>query len=119
VEETCEQLRAAIEAAGWQCPAVRDMRQSMAKYGVTFPGEARIVELCQATYAKQVLTTNPEVLTLMPCAWGVYKGSDGKVYISGLNMGLMGKLFGGTIAKVMGGSVAEDEAAMLARVVAH
>lgn len=52
---------------------------------------------------------------LMPCAWGVY-GKDGKVMITGMNMGLMGKMFGGTIARVMGGSVARDEAAILEKV---
>ena len=61
--------------------------------------------------------TNPEVSTLMPCAWGVYKGDDGKVYISGMNMGLTGKLFGGNIAKVMGSSVSKDEKAMLKDVI--
>ena len=119
VDETCAALEKAIEEGGWSCPGVRDMKKSMAKYGVEFPGEARIVELCKADYAKKVLTTNPEVLTLMPCAWGVYKGTDGKVYISGMNMGLMGKMFGGTIAEVMGGSVAKDERQMLASVIAE
>jgi uncharacterized protein (DUF302 family) len=117
VDETCTALVAAIEGGGWVSPATRDMKKSMARYGVEFPDEARIVELCKAEYAKEVLTTNPEVLTLMPCAWGVYKGADGKVYISGMNMGLMGKMFGGTIAKVMGGSVARDEHTMLAGVI--
>jgi uncharacterized protein (DUF302 family) len=72
-----------------------------------------IVELCKAEYAKDVLSTNPEVSTLIPCAWGVYEGDDGNVYITGMNMGLMGKMFGGNIAKVMGASVAKDEKQML------
>jgi uncharacterized protein (DUF302 family) len=117
VEETCAALEKAIEAGGWSSPATRDMKKAMAKHGVEFPGEVRIVELCKAEYAGKVLATNPEVLTLMPCAWGVYKGADGKVYVSGMNMGLMGKMFGGTIAEVMGGSVAKDEHGMLADIV--
>ena len=32
-----------------------------------------------------------------------------KTYLSKMNVGLMGKMFGGNIAKVMGGSVAVDE----------
>lgn len=119
VEETCTALEQAIKAGGWVSPATRDMKKSMAKHGVEFPGEVRIVELCKAEYAEKVLATNPEVLTLMPCAWGVYEGADGKVYISGMNMGLMGKMFGGTIAEVMGGSVAQDEHKMLAAVIAE
>ncbi len=113
VEETCNQLKAAIEANGWVCPAIRDMNMSMAKQGVQMEKPVRIVELCNPGYAKDILTTNPEVSTLIPCAWGVYEGDDGKIYISGMNMGLMGKMFGGNIAKVMGGSVSKDEKKML------
>lgn len=119
LDETCERLRAAIEAQGWRCPAIRNMTQSIAKEGVTLRREVRIVELCQADYARQVLETNPEVSTLMPCALGVYEGADGKVYVSGMNTGLMGKVFGGRIAEVMGNLVSADEARILARVVAR
>ena len=117
VEETCIQLKAAIEENGWNCPAVRDMNLTMEKHGVTMERPVKIVELCKAEYAKDVPLTNPEVSTLMPCAWGVYEGDDGRIYISGMNMGLMGKMFGGNIAKVMGGSVSKDEARMLERVI--
>lgn len=113
VEETADHLKAAIEARGWKVPAVRNMNQAMAQQGVTMETPVRIIELCNAGYAKQVLTTNPEVSALMPCALGIYEGSDGNVYISGMNMALMGKMFGGTIATVMGGSVAQDEKLML------
>jgi len=53
----------------------------------------------------------------MPCAWGVYKGADGRVYISGMNTALVGKMFGGTIAEVMGKSVEQDERRILQSVV--
>jgi len=118
VDETCEALKTAIEANGWNCPAIRNMNKAMARYGVHFDRPpVRIVELCRADYAERVLTTNPEVSTLMPCAWGVWKGPDGKVYISGMNMGLMGKMFGGVIAEVMGTDVSRDEAKILGQVV--
>ncbi len=112
IEETCERLQAAIEANGWKYPGVRNMNDSMAKEGVTMEAQVRIVELCKADYAKDVLVTNPEVSTLMPCAFGVYE-KDERVYVTGMNMGLMGKLFGGNIAAVMGGKVAVDEKAIL------
>jgi uncharacterized membrane protein YuzA (DUF378 family) len=38
----------------------------------------------------------------MPLAIGVYEDKQGQVYISRLNVGLLGLMFGGTIAKVMG-----------------
>jgi uncharacterized protein (DUF302 family) len=117
VEETCRKLHAAIEAQGWSTPAVRDINKTIEKSGINLSRQVRIVELCKASYAKDVLETNPEVSTLMPCAWGVYQGDDGNVYISGMNMGLMGKIFGGNIAKVMGGPVSADEESILRDIV--
>jgi uncharacterized protein (DUF302 family) len=117
VETTCQELKKAAEAAGWVVPAIRDMNASMAKQGVQHEGPVRIVELCKATYAHEVLSDNPEVSTLMPCALGVYAGGDGKVYVSGMNMGLMGRMFGGTVGEVMGGKVAGEEQKILAAVV--
>jgi hypothetical protein len=34
-----------------------------------------------------------------------------------MNMGLMGKLFGGNVARVIGGNVAKDESKMLEEVI--
>ena len=117
VEETCKQLKTAIETNGWKSPGIRDMNKTMAKHGVQMDKQVSIVDLCNAKYAKDVLTTNPEVSTLMPCAWGVYEGKNGKIYISGMNMGLMGKMFGGNVAKVMGGAVSKDEKLILKDVI--
>ncbi|WP_223267000.1 DUF302 domain-containing protein [Chlorobium phaeovibrioides] len=119
VEETCAALKTSIEANNWQSPATRNMTAAITKQGFTLDKQVSIVELCNARYAGDVLATNPEVSTLMPCAWGVYEGNDGKIYITGMNMGLMAKIFGGNIAKVMGGSVADDEAKMLTPVIAE
>ena len=117
VEETVSQLQAAIKKHGWSSPMVRDMNAAMEKGGHPSKRTVRLVELCKAEYAQKVLETNPEVSTLMPCAWGVFTGNDGKIYIAGMNMGLMGKMFGGNIAKIMGGAVAGEEEAMLAEVI--
>jgi uncharacterized protein (DUF302 family) len=116
VDETCAALRASIEANGWFCPAVRDMNRSMAKQGVQMDEPIRIVELCNATHARAVLQTDPHVSTLMPCAWGVYE-RGGKVWIAGMNMSLMGRMFGGNIATVMADRVAPDERRILEPVI--
>lgn len=117
LDETVARLEQAIEANGWEISGVRNINKSMAKQGVTFDRQVRIVELCRAPYAQSVLTTNPEVSTLMPCAIGVWEGEDGKVHLAGMNMGLMGKMFGGNIAEIMGGKVAVEEKKILAEVV--
>ncbi len=117
VDQACQELKKAIEQAGWNCPAIRDMNQTLTKHGVTLVRPVRIVELCQPHYAQKVLTTNPEVSTLVPCAFGVYKAADGHGYISRMNTGLMGKMFDGVIAEVMGKHVAKEEEKILNAVV--
>jgi hypothetical protein len=37
----------------------------------------------------------------MPLAIGLYEDKKGQVFVSQLNVGLLGMMFGGTIAKVM------------------
>ena len=60
------------------------------------------------------MATDRYISVMMPCTFAVWQGDDQKVYISRMNMGLMAKLFGGNIARVMGGKVAEDEKKILA-----
>jgi len=117
IDETCDKLKQSIEAHGWSSPMIRDLNATLEKKGVYMKRSVKVVELCKGSYANDVLTTNPEVSTLMSCAWGVYQGDDGKIYISGMNMGFMGKMFGGNIAKVIGGAVAVDEENMLKNII--
>ena len=118
-EETVKAVQEGIKGQGWVSPATLDMNKSMAKHGVTLEPQVRVIQLCNAEYARSVLVTDRYVASLMPCAIAVYEGDDGKVYVSKMNTGLMGTLFGGNIAKVMGGQVAKDEHAILAGVVAE
>jgi len=117
VEETAEKLKESIVASGWSCPGIRDLGKTIRTSGEDFSADVRLVELCKATHAAEVLRSNPEVSTLMPCCFGVYKGPNGKVYITGMNTGLMGKLFGGVIAEVMGNRVSSEEGEILSRVI--
>ncbi|MCK5861441.1 MAG: DUF302 domain-containing protein [Candidatus Hydrogenedentes bacterium] len=118
VDETCAALKDSIEEAGWNCPAIHNINESMTQEGITFPHAIRVVELYQPSYAHDVLESNPELFALMhPCTFGVYEDSDGSVYISGMNIGLMSKLFGGHIAETIGNKITADEISILAPVI--
>jgi uncharacterized protein (DUF302 family) len=115
VEETVAAIEKGIAAAeGWSSPGVRDLNGMMAKHGVVFTPKVRLVEMCKARYAAEVLRDDRRVATLMPCALAVYEDDAGKVWLSRLNIGLLAKLFGGTVARVMGGGVAPEESRILA-----
>lgn len=116
-DETVLTLQEAVARRGWVVAGTRDMRKSLARHGRTLERRVKIIELCHPDYARSVLRTNRELSTLMPCAIGVWEGDDGRTYVSKTNTGLMGRMFGGNVAEVMGGPVAEDEEAILSAVV--
>jgi uncharacterized protein (DUF302 family) len=61
------------------------------------------VNVCNPRYAAKILTddANRGVTVFMPLAIGVYEDKKGQVFVSQLNVGLLGMMFGGTIADVM------------------
>lgn len=118
-DDTVAALEEAIPANGWVVSTVMDMNKSMAKHGVQFAPRVRLIKLCKPQYAQSVLTTDRHVSTLMPCTLSVWEDDHGKVYVSKMNMSLMARMFGGNIAKIMGGSVARDERAILSGIVNH
>ena len=113
VDETVKRLEAAITSRGWSIPKTMDFNASVAKQGESFSPKVRMIKLCKAEHAVEVLADARAMACLMPCTFAVYEDDAGGVKVSKMNTGLMGKLFGGTLARVMGGPVSEDEAAML------
>jgi uncharacterized protein (DUF302 family) len=70
------------------------------------------MNVCNPRYASEILADdgNRGVTAFMPLAIGVYEDKQGQVFVSQLNVGLLGMMFGGTIAKVMkmaGSDIAE------------
>lgn len=114
-DETIAALEKRIPEHGWVISGGQtiDMNKSMAKHGVTFKPRVKLVKLCNAEYAKSVLTSDRYISCMMPCSMAVWEANDGKVYLSEMNMALMAKMFGGNIAKVMGKKVVYDEEEML------
>lgn len=115
-DTTLERLQTQIQDQGWVVVGGQpsSMNDSLAKQGRDFKPRVSLIKLCHPDYAESVLTTDREMACLMPCSIAVWEGDDGKTYLSKMNVGLMGKLFGGNVAKVMGGSVASDEKTILA-----
>ena len=114
-DETVAALKKRIPEHGWVVSGGQpiDMNKSMAKQGVTFKPRVKLVKLCNAEYAKSVLTSDRHISCMMPCSMAAWEGDDGKVYLSEMNMALMAKMFGGNVAKVMGEKVVHDEEEML------
>jgi uncharacterized protein (DUF302 family) len=108
--QTIQQLEQAVTNGGWILSSKVDMQKGIGKYGKTIP-KLTLLKICQPDYADQILNTDDAmyVSVMMPCSMAIYQKSNGKTYVSTMNTGLMGRMFGGVVAEVMGGPVATDE----------
>ena len=105
---------------GWKVSKIYDFREALARPAKPKLAPIQVVELCQPDYAHELLKSgkNRFVATMMPCAVAVYEKEDGKVYVASMNVGLMGRLFGGEIRTIMG-RVAQDDKEILKFLTAH
>ena len=63
---------------------VHDLKAKMKEKGVDYTGECLVFEVCNPQKAKQVLETNPDVSTALPCRISVFKTPEGKTRIATL-----------------------------------
>jgi len=86
----------------WVVKAENDYQKSTASF--TALERVGSLNVCNPRYASKILShdTDRGVTAFMPLALGVYQDKQGQVYVSRLNVGLLGMMFGGTIAEVMG-----------------
>ncbi|MBN2431697.1 MAG: DUF302 domain-containing protein [Acidobacteria bacterium] len=118
-EQTVARLHHAITSHGWSSPGQIDLTDALVKKGVPFDPRVQVIDLCQPHHAREVLQSDRYISCLMPCAVSVWEGDDGRTYVSKMNTGLMGQMFGGTIAEVMGSKVSADEEKIMADVLAQ
>ena len=86
----------------WRVLTVNDYQKSTAAFGVM--ERVGSVNVCNPRYASKILADDKDrgVTAFMPLGLGVYEDKKGQVFVSTLSIGLLGKMFGGTISKVMG-----------------
>src|SRR5512137_1408491 len=86
----------------WRVLTINDYQKSTAAFGAM--ERVGSMNVCNPRYASKILAddANRGVTAFMPMAIGVFEDKKGQVYVSQLNVGLLGMMFGGTIADVMG-----------------
>lgn len=110
-QETVQKIENAVTKGGWVISRKMDMQKSLAKHGKGVP-PVTLLKICEPNYAAEILNDDESmyVSLMMPCTIAVYQKSNGKTYVGTMNAGLMGRIFGGTVADVMAGSVAPETA---------
>lgn len=109
-ETTVDTIVTTAEGLDWKVPAIHPLHDSMAKAGFEVE-KASVIELCRPDYAVRLLEQDDtrSITSMMPCRIAVYQKSDGAVVVSRMNTGLMSKLFGGLVARVMARASADSE----------
>ena len=97
-EEAVELIETTVRQKGWTIPAIHNMQATLANFGHDVE-KMKIFEICHPDLAYQILSRDDEriVSSLLPCRLSVYEKSDGNVYVSWMNMRLMGRLMKGTV----------------------
>lgn len=109
--ETVRRITNNAVAAGWVVSSVSPLDQSVRQHGGGEVRAVRLVNLCQAQHAAKILNDEGAriVSVMMPCTIAVYEKADGTVAVGTMNAGLLGRMFGGVVAEVMGGPVAREQ----------
>lgn len=104
-EETLAKIESNAKEAGWKVP-----KQWKVNFQANFKklegvdiGPLKLLKMCEVPAAISILKHDKykSLSVMMPCTVAVYQKSDGKVYIGTMNMGLLGKIFGGEVAKAI------------------
>ncbi len=114
LDQITKDLEAAVVRHKFGVLGVHDLRETMAKRGVTFDRECRIFEVCNPHQAKKVLEANLEISTALPCRISVYEDA-GKTKLATIKPTAMLALYSTPALK----GVAEEVEATLDRIMAE
>jgi uncharacterized protein (DUF302 family) len=102
-DETVTALSETLEKKqDWHVLTVNDFQKSTEAFATL--ERVGSISICNPRYVSKILADdkNRGVTAFMPLEFGVYEDKKSQVFVSQLNVGLLGKMFGGTISKVMG-----------------
>lgn len=115
-EETLKKLEENAKALGWKVPSKWkvDFQRNLQRVTGTDIGPNRVLKMCEPEAAAKLLVKDEykQLTAMMPCTIAVYVKSDGKTYISMMNLEAMGMMYGGDVA-AMSEALAPQMEAML------
>lgn len=116
-DETVEKLKSNAKALGWKVPKkwAKNFQKNLKHVTKIDIGRNLVVEMCEPWAAAKLLVHDEykKLLPMMPCSVAVYEKSDGKVYISMINMRVMSQMFKGKEIKDMVEELAPEMEQML------
>ena len=109
-ETTLAEIEKSVESLGWKIPHINDLQATMHKFGKDVR-RVKVYEICHPDHAYKILKQDDEriVSSLMPCRIAVYEKSNGNIYVSRMNAGLMSKPMSRIIRSTMSEAAADSE----------
>ena len=88
---------------GWHVTETIDQNKEVTENGGFPIGKFKIIKFCNGSYAARMLKKDDmkKIGNMLPKSFAIYQKSDGQVFVSAMNGGVMGKLFGGEIEKII------------------
>jgi len=103
-EETLEKIEANAKAEGWKVPKTWkvNFQRNLLKVVKVDIGPNKLLKMCEPQAAADILIHDElkRLSVMMPCTIGVYEKSDGKTYITIMNMKILGLLFGDVVKEI-------------------
>lgn len=103
-EKTIELITNRINTkAGWAVTSIIDQNKEVSKNGGSSIGNFKIIKYCHGGFSSRMLKEDDrkKIGNMMPKSFAVYEKSDGQVFVSTMNGGVIGKMFGGEIEKII------------------
>lgn len=102
--DTLDKLVENAKAEGWKVPKKWrvNFQRNLEKVTGEDIGPNEVIKMCEPFAAVRMLKHDKYKLltTMMPCTIAVYEKSNGKTYISMMNMNMLGLMYGGEIAEI-------------------
>lgn len=100
-DDTLARIEKNAKALGWKVPKKWkvNFRGNMKRATGKDIGPNKVLKMCEPNAAVELLGQDRyKMLTaMMPCTIAVYVKTDGKTYVSMMNLSLMGKMYGGDV----------------------
>ncbi|MDF7801966.1 DUF302 domain-containing protein [Pontiellaceae bacterium B1224] len=113
-DDTVEAIEDAITEGGWIIIDQVNMQKTLSKSDKNIPPNI-ILTICEPHLVSTIMNDDKGMIAsvIMPCTISIYQKQDGLTYVASVNTGLMGRMFMGTVSKVVAGAVTDDTNAFL------
>ena len=98
--ETIQLIKSNGEEHGWYNSVITNHYEIEQNFNLPEPNRVATISMCIPRSAYKILKENKKLAVMMPLQINVYE-EEGQVYITWMNIEMMGKLFGDSVSQVM------------------